>query len=220
MRINPILYGVLVIGVFLGVIFGLRSQGIWSVSGKADAQGNRIAPASDDPQTIKGWMTLGEIAAAYQAPLEEIIRQFELPAGTLPETAIKDLESETFSVSGLREWLAGRLEGGALPPPAVVVTPRAEVLVDPAALPTPSPALPLEGVSGEEEHTPPERRVNARTTFQDLLDWGLSVEAIEQIIGAQMPDPGTVVKDYVTTSGGEFAGVKTALQTAVDQIAP
>jgi len=227
MRINPFVYGILVLSLFTGVIFAFRSAGVWSISGKADAQGNRVAPSADDPETIKGWMTLGEIAAAYQVTLDEIIAQFQLPTDTPAETAVKDLESETFSVSGLREWLAARIEqDGSLPPPAQVVTPAPTQTV-PTPAPQELPATQLGTGQGQpadqalsEDHAPPERRVNAKTTFQDLLDWGLSVQVISQIIGTEMPTPGTVVKDFITSNGGEFASIKSALQAEIDKINP
>jgi hypothetical protein len=75
------------------------------------------------------------------------------------------------------------------------------------------------GIAGE-EHTPPEQQVNARTTFQDLLDWGVPAEAIRQIIGDELPAPATVVKDYVTSKGEEFSSVKNALQAEVDKLNP
>ena len=234
MRINPFLFGVLVLGVFMGVIYGFRSAGVWSISGKVNAQGERIAPSTTDVESIKGWMTIGEIAEAYNIPLAELLAQFQLPAVTPAETAVKDLESETFSVSGLREWLQLRIDSGAQPQPVAtqvpVIEPSALEQITPTALPpvtdssttTEQPqAQPGagSGIAGE-EHTPPEQRVNARTTFQDLLDWGVSAEAIQQIIGGELPTPGTVVKDYVTSKGEEFSSVKNALQAEVDKLNP
>ncbi len=44
MRINPIIYGVLVLVVFFGIILGFQAAGIWSISGKVTASGEQ-APA-------------------------------------------------------------------------------------------------------------------------------------------------------------------------------
>jgi hypothetical protein len=41
-------------------------------------------------------------------PLPEILAAFDLPADTPPATALKDLESDQFSVPALREWLGAR----------------------------------------------------------------------------------------------------------------
>jgi hypothetical protein len=118
MRINPILYGILVVTVFLGAILGFQAAGIWSVSGKVDASGERVAPSAADVNSIKGWMTLAQVAATFGVTPTAIITQFKLPADTAPETAIKDLESDTFSVTSLRAWL-GEQNPGAIPAPTV-----------------------------------------------------------------------------------------------------
>ena len=108
MRINPFIYGVLALGIFLGTILAFQSAGIWSISGKVSNNGAPVAPSSSDVSTIKGWMTLEEVAAAFDAPVGEILSAFNLPADTPSTTPIKDLESDTFSVTSLRTWLEGR----------------------------------------------------------------------------------------------------------------
>jgi hypothetical protein len=66
-------------------------------------RGGAIA-ASD----VKGWMAIGDVAAANGVDLAEILEAFGLPADTPPDTAVKDLESDVFSVTALRAWLAER----------------------------------------------------------------------------------------------------------------
>jgi len=61
-------------------------------------------------------------------------------------------------------------------------------------------------------------KVTGSTTFQNLLDWGVKQETIESVIGSKMPDPGMLIKDYVTGKGLEFSSIKTALQAEVDKI--
>ena len=131
MRINPFVYAILVLSVFLGVIYASQSAGLWSTSGKQDSQGRAVQPNSADVSTIKGWMTLEQISAAYNVSLEEIIQAFNLPADTPASTAVKDLESDTFSVSGLRDWLASRSSGPSVQPTATPL---------PTVAPTPTPS--------------------------------------------------------------------------------
>jgi hypothetical protein len=66
------------------------------------------------------------------------------------------------------------------------------------------------------DHTPPENNITGKTTFQDLLDWGVKVEVIQTIIGGELPVASMLIKDYVTQQGMEFAPIKTALQAEVD----
>ena len=108
MKINPFVYGVIVLAVFLGVIFGFQGAGIWSTSGKVGASGERIQPSAADVNTIKGWMTLEQVSTTFNAPVTEIISAFNLPADTPGSTALKDLESDTFDIPALRTWLQNR----------------------------------------------------------------------------------------------------------------
>ena len=62
--------------------------------------------------------------------------------------------------------------------------------------------------------------VVGRTTFADLLDWGISVEQIEAIIGAQIPNHLIRVSDYCAENGISFGGIKRQLQVEVDKLSP
>lgn len=102
------LYGVLVIGVFAGVVGIGAATGTWQTSGKTAADGERVAPQGVNVTEIKGWMTVGDVAAAWEVPMPELLAAFMLPADTPPEAALKDLESDLFSVTALRDWLQAR----------------------------------------------------------------------------------------------------------------
>jgi len=107
-RIQPFAYGLLVIAVFAGVIgIGLAS-GTFQTSGRTTAGGERVAPQGESASEIKGWMAVGDVATAWHVPLSGILAAFDLPADTPPATALKDLESDLFSVAALRAWLEAR----------------------------------------------------------------------------------------------------------------
>ena len=110
MKINPIVYGILVVSVFLGVIYGFRTAGVWSVSGKIDGDGKAIQPSAADVNTIKGWMTLEQVSSAFGIPAADILTAFDLPADTPASTPLKELESESFDMTLLRNWLEDRLQ--------------------------------------------------------------------------------------------------------------
>lgn len=105
MKINPYVYGAIVLAVFLGVIAGFQGAGVWSVSGKVDSSGEEIQPSAADVNSIKGWMTLEQVSTTFGVPLTEILSAFNLPAETSGSTALKDLESDTFDIPVLRTWL-------------------------------------------------------------------------------------------------------------------
>jgi hypothetical protein len=108
MKINPFVYGAIVLVVFLGVILGFQGAGVWSTSGKVDAAGKGIQPSAADVNSIKGWMTLEQVSNTFGVPATEILSAFNLPTDTPATTALKDLESDTFDIPGLRTWLQNR----------------------------------------------------------------------------------------------------------------
>ncbi len=109
MKVNPFIYGALILVLFFGVIGGAKAAGVWSVSGKLTASGEKLAPTGANPDEIKGWMTLDDISTAYNVPVAEILAEFDLPADTPGATQVKALESDTFSTTALRTWLKARL---------------------------------------------------------------------------------------------------------------
>jgi len=109
MRVNPFIYGAVVLVIFLGIILGFQKAGIWSISGKVTSGGEVVQPSAADVNTIKGWMTLEQVSTTFNVSVADILKQFELPADTPPSTAIKDLETDLFSVTELRNWLQSRL---------------------------------------------------------------------------------------------------------------
>lgn len=211
MRINPIIYGVLVLTIFFGIILGFQAAGIWSISGKVTANGEAVQPSVADVNTIKGWMTLEQIATTFNVPLADLLKQFSLSADTPPSTAIKDLESDTFDTTALRDWLQSLTQPNDVPQSNITIpAPTKTPFATSATLITATPA--------PTEHVTPSGTVTGRTTFQELLDWGISKDAIQQIIGSDLPTPSIGVKDYVTGKGLEFTSIKTQLQAEVDKL--
>jgi hypothetical protein len=99
---------VLVIAVFAGVIGLGMASGTFQTSGRTTAGGERVAPQGETVTEIKGWMAIGDVADAWSVPLPELLAAFDLPADTAPATALKDLESDLFSVPTLRDWMEAR----------------------------------------------------------------------------------------------------------------
>lgn len=210
MRINPFVYGILVLAVFMGTIGLFQAAGIWSVSEKVTADGEAAQPLSTDVNTIKSWMTLDQIISTYNVSLAQIIHQFELPADTAASTAIKDLESDLFSVTNLRTLLEARME------PAVVL-PTSNARLATPQVNTPIPEITNEVTPAATEHVAPDKTVTGKTTFQELLEWGVKRDFIEQTIGGALPAPSMPVKDFVTGKGLDFPTIKSIIQAEVDK---
>jgi hypothetical protein len=96
-------------------------------------------------------------------------------------------------------------EGSA---PAAVQATAAPAAAEGQAAPTPAATV----------HVQTEKKVTGATTFQNMLDWGVSQAAIEKVIGGPMPAAATVIKTYATDKGLEFSTLKTPLQAEVDKI--
>ncbi len=107
-RIPPVAFGLLVVAVFAGAIGLGMATGTFQTSGRTTAGGEPVTLDGAAVTEIKGWMALGDVAAAWNVPLPEVLAAFELPADTQPTTALKDLESDLFSVTALRDWLEAR----------------------------------------------------------------------------------------------------------------
>jgi len=105
MKIRPLAYGIVVLALFFGVIGGAKAAGKWAVSGKMTGTGEKVQPTGVNADEIKGWMTLNDVSGAYKVPVAEILAVFELPADTPGTAQLKSLESPTFSVLSLRNWL-------------------------------------------------------------------------------------------------------------------
>lgn len=216
MRINPLIYGGLVLAVFFSVILGFQAAGAWSVSGMVTANGEAVQPSADNIDSIKGWMTLEQVTHTFNVPLAELLKQFELPANTPPTTALKDLESPLFSVTNLKSWLQEREQA----------TPGLALATATPAYATAQAAQPVEAASPAEtiiltpaptSHVASDRTVTGKTTFQDLLDWGVSAETIQKITGTDLPTPSTVIKDFINANGLDFPTVKPLLQDEVNR---
>ncbi len=110
-RIPPFAYGLLIVAVFAGTVGLGMATGTFQTSGRTAAGGEPVTLEGETVTEIKGWMALGDIADAWNVPLPEVLAAFALPADTPPATALKDLESDLFSVTALRDWLEARDAG-------------------------------------------------------------------------------------------------------------
>jgi hypothetical protein len=67
-----------------------------------------------------------------------------------------------------------------------------------------------------EEHSEEEdKTIKGKTTFQEVLDWGVSQEDIEIVLGVEMPNPLNKIKDFCLEQGLEFNTIKTSLQALI-----
>ena len=92
-------------GFFSAWSMDFKRQGFGPFRERSTARGKAIQPSAADVNSIKGWMTLEQVSTAFGIPVSDILSAFDLPADTPASTPLKDMESDTFDMTLLREWL-------------------------------------------------------------------------------------------------------------------
>lgn len=72
-----------------------------------------------------------------------------------------------------------------------------------------------ENADVHEEKT--DKIIKGNTTFKDLLDWSVKKEDIEKVIGNELPNPLTIIKDYSTEKKLSYSNIKISLQELVNK---
>ena len=202
-----------------------------------------------NPADIRGSYTLGEISSLFQIPIKDLASAFGIPRDTDANTfELKDLETQfadapqEIGTSSVRLFVAFykglpidlvnentyllKKAGAILVEKGNMTTEQAAYLethiIELNATDTPASSTKFvsEPTPLATEHVIVDGTISGKTTFQDLLDWGVTQEAIEEILGSSMPAPAVVIKDYATSQGIEFSTLKTTLQAEVDLINP
>jgi hypothetical protein len=243
MKLKSYTLAVLVVVIIFGGILLSTAMNWWKTESTKSPQrfDSGDAAGQYDPADIRGSYTFGEISGLFDIPLDDLAASFRLPADVdAASFTVKDLEAivtglpvevGTSSVrlftafyNGLPYDLAAE-DTYLFPEAAEILTARNKMLPEQAAYllthivtadTVPQPASDTAAVTTESAET--EKKVSGSTTFQYLLDWGLSQEIIETVIGEPMPDTATLIKDFATQNGLEFSTVKNALQAEVDKL--
>jgi hypothetical protein len=201
-----------------------------------------------NPADIRGSYTFGDISKSFDVSPEVLAQAFGITEGAPAAFAVKELETiyadngveiGTTSVrlfvayySGLPFDTTGQeiylpksatdilLAKGNLTPDQIAYLQQYTVTLGGSApVAEPQPAVETTPIPAETSSTTSEEyTVKGKTTFGELIIWGVSQEVIEQLIGAPMPDPATTLKDYVAANGLNFETLKPALQTEVDKV--
>lgn len=196
-----------------------------------------------NPADIRGSYTFGDIANSFDVTPEILVQAFGVSADDPSAFAVKDLEAiylesgyeiGTNSVRMFVAFYTGLpfdltaeetilpqtatdilLAKGSLTPEQVTYLETHTVTLSEPVPAAAEPAAETTPVPEESDYV-----VKGKTTFGDLILWGVSKETIETIIGADMPDPAMKVKDFATANGLDFETIKTTLQVEVDKVKP
>jgi hypothetical protein len=112
MRLNPYVYGVLALVLFLSVIYGAKAGGYWHTSDRVTESGEVVTIDVNDVDTVKGWMVVEDVAKAFGIPAAEIFAGLKLPADTPTDQQLKEImRANDMEVDDLRDWLKKRTGG-------------------------------------------------------------------------------------------------------------
>ena len=241
MRIKATVAGVALPLLFIAGIFISSAVGYWRTeSSKVPAKYTEgIFAGEADPADIRGSYSFSDLEKAFDIPVDTLAKAFGFLNSENPEgIKIKEFESAYGFVDDLEIGTGSmRLfvalykglpyeteEDTAIPGPAWNILNK-EGATDKETLSSYSErVVSLEGleVSTEAathtEESDEETVIKGKTLFSDLLDWGLSREQIENVLGITMGAPGTTIRDFCIEQGIEFSTVKNPLQELLDNM--
>lgn len=249
MTINSKSLTVIIFVTILGGIAFASAMGWWATESSkipaAFAEGEFAGQAN--PADIRGSYTFGDISKSFDLTPNVLARAFGVQTDNPSLFAVKDLETiyanseyeiGTTSIrlfvayySGLPFDITG--QEIYLPRSATEIllgknnlTPEQLAYLEKYTIDLEMPNSPAAGISdassssNEATTASSGYTVKGKTTFGELLQWGVPQEIIENLIGASLPDPAMTLKDYASANGLNFEALKPALQTEVDKLKP
>lgn len=243
MRIKANLAAVFLPILFFTVILFTTISGTWKTeSSKIPVRFETGENAGAyNPADIRGSYSLQDIENAFEIPVEILAKAFGFRDEENPSAIqVKELEERYGVMDNLEvgtdsvRWFTALFlglpfdpgEDTGLPQPALNQL-RSVAGLDPAVLEILQDRVvnleQLELSSGTDNETDDyidieSRQIKGSTLFGDLLDWGLSEEAIEEVLGGPMGERTQFVRDYCINKGIEFSTVKTRFQLLLDSL--
>jgi hypothetical protein len=242
------LAGLLIVLMFGGIFFS-NILGWWETESTKEAavytEGEFAGQAN--PADIRGSYTFGDVENNFDVPAEVLAQAFGVETSDPAAFAVKSLEEmylespQEVGTASVRlftafylglpydlaieiylpESAAEILRTRALSPEQAAYLELHTVpdLGAEAAQPALSPAAPEATVTPEHSPVVAEGTIKGKTTFAELLEWGLDAAVIEQVLGMPMPAaPGVTVRDFCSQNGLAFETVKPAMQAELDKL--
>ena len=242
MTSKPVVVVILIV-IFGGILFS-AAMGWWATESTkvpvTFSEGEFAGQAN--PADIRGSYTFGDIAKSFDVTPDILGQAFGIAEGDPVAFAVKEIETIyldggfeigtnsvrlfvafytglPFDTTGQEIYLPKSatdilLAKSNLTTEQVTYLERCTVIVGESTPVTePQPALSETSSTTSEENT-----VKGKTTFGELLIWGVPQEVVEQLISAAMPDPAMTLKDYAAANGLNFETLKTTLQAEVDKV--
>lgn len=239
LKSNVLAIGVLVI--FFGGILLSSSLGWWRTESSKEAAtfSEGEFAGMPNPADIRGSYTFGDVQVNFGVPAEVLAQAFQVDTTDAAAFPVKELETQyedsavevgTVSVRLFVALYTGlpydlTLETAYLPNSAVQILQTRELTAEQSdylashtasldALPI-AEAVVESAPAAEEEAT--DTFIKGKTTFAEVLSWGVTQKQIEAVLGIPLPAENlTVIKDFVVENGLDFETVKTEMQAVVD----
>ena len=235
---------IIVVTLFGGILFS-NSMGWWlTESSKEVALITEGEFAGlPNPEDIRGSYSFGDIENNFAIPADLMAQAFVVQTNDAASFQVKNLEDQyadgeveigTASVRLFVAFYANlpidlSLEESYLPLQAAAILKEKSLTEDQLAyldMHTIDVGTLTESVATEESITiedsseeESDTSVKGKTTFAEVLSWGVSEDTINEILGIPMPAENlTVIKDFVIENGLDFETVKADLQAAVDAL--
>ena len=241
LKSNVLAIGVIVI-LFGGILLS-NSLGWWQTESSKEAAAFTEGEFAGmpNPADIRGSYTFGDVQANFGVPAEVLAQAFRVDTTDAAAFPVKELEAQyensavEIGTSSVRLFVALytglpydlTVETAFLPDSAVQILQTRELTAEQNdylaahsisldVLPTTEVIVETAPVVAEEET---DTLVKGKTTFAEVLSWGVTQEQIEAVLTLPMPAENlTVIKDFVVENGLDFETVKTELQALVDQL--
>jgi hypothetical protein len=246
MTLRSNMLGSIILIIMFGGIFSSSVLNLWNTKNpKTPARIKQGKGAgSYDPADIRGSNQFWEVSKNFDIPLDILKTAFGLPddidatyfVNSDLENYYGDLEGDKEIGNGSVKLFVALYKGlpYELPEDDYLLTPAVEILknnanltqeqidyldshtIDPADIQPSGKSITIvteeiiRGVEGE-------KLIRGKTTFADLLGWGLSEEMIVSIIGNQIPNKNMTVRDYCDENGLSFSEIKTAFLAELGQ---
>jgi hypothetical protein len=237
--------GLIVLVVLFGGISISAAFNIWRTeSSKIPAKIERGEFAGQaDPSDIRGSYSLADLQKAFEVPVDVLARAFGVShvedAAAFKCKQLEDIyanlpDGREIGTDSVRLFVAlykglphTPEDSTSLPNPAVSIlkelgtlTEEQIALVDRIRFDITEYKDEAAAATREdhEEEAEDDRTIKGKTTFGELLSWGLSKEAIEEVFGMKIGARGTTMRDYCADKGVEFSEYKVLLQEKVDAL--
>lgn len=235
---TPLLLAVVTFVVFFGGIATAQSLDLWkSTSSREPVRISQGAfEGTYDPADIRGAYVLGETSQYFDIPLEDLAMAFEVPLALAANVRHGDLEDYYHELdargteigNGSVKLFVALYRGipYEVEEPTYLLPGGVEILLEKAPLTDEQRQYILDHRIEPGSYTTPDWERLARditekaetfsitgnTTFQDLLNSGMSPEAIESIIQAPLPELTRTVQGFAEEQGTGFGKIREQLE--------